>query len=180
MASAGSKTGSNWHGRETEEHAVNRKDELDVQANASQSGGRERASGDERQSQASTEKDSGNQNEQAKKDHPEAPGPVIGMNDERGQVGSMVQVVGLFANCWTDGTQEVSLNCDVSIEEIANHVNHAKWALIAWVSGLRKAFAILGGIMYYWLHTALITAGLNLIESTAVQQVDGVLFASKV
>ena len=25
-------------------------------------------------------------NEQAKKDHPEAPGPVIGMNDERGGV----------------------------------------------------------------------------------------------
>lgn len=87
LASAGSHTGSKWHGRETEEHAVNRKDELDVQASASQSGGRERASGDERQSQASTEKDSGNQNEQAKKDHPEAPSPVIGMNDERGQMG---------------------------------------------------------------------------------------------
>ena len=125
LASAGSKTGSNWHGRETEEHAVNRKDELDVQAYASQSGGRERASGDERQSQASTEKDSGNQNEQAKKDHPEAPGPVIGMNDERGQVGSMVQVVGLFANYWTDGTQEMSLNCHVSIEEIANNLYYA-------------------------------------------------------
>ena len=118
LASAGSHTGSKWHGRETEEHAVNRKDELDVQASASQSGGRERASGDERQSQASTEKDSGNQNEQAKKDHPEAPGPVIGMNDERGQVGSMVRVVGLFANCWLDGTQEMSLNCEVSIRRL--------------------------------------------------------------
>ena len=33
------------------------------------------------------EKDAGNQNEQAKKDYPEAPRPVIGMNDERGQMG---------------------------------------------------------------------------------------------
>ena len=121
LASAGSHTGSKWHGRETEEHAVNRKDELDVQGQASQSGGRERASGDERQSQATTEKDSGNQNEQAKKDHPEAPGPVIGMNDERGQVGSMVRVVRLFTNRWTDGTQEMSPGCDLSIKEIENY-----------------------------------------------------------
>jgi hypothetical protein len=87
LASAGSDTGNEWHGRKTNEHVANRKDELDVQSGASQSGHRERASGDEKQSQATTEKDSGNQNEQAKKDHPEAPGPVIGMNDERGQVG---------------------------------------------------------------------------------------------
>lgn len=87
FASAGSHTGSEWHGRKSEEHVANRKDELDVQSGASQSGARERASGDDKQSQATTEKDSGNQNEQAKKDHPEAPGPVIGMNDERGQVG---------------------------------------------------------------------------------------------
>ena len=130
LASSGSTTGSKWQGRGIGEHTVNRKDELDVQSNASQSGGRERASGDERQSQASTEKDSGNQNEQAKKDHPEAPGPVIGMNDERGQVGSMVQAVGLFANCWTDGTQEVRLNCDVSVSEIAKTISYAQWALI--------------------------------------------------
>ena len=80
-------TGTNdWSGRQPSEHVGNRGDELDVQSGASQSGKRERASGDESQSQATTEKDKGNQNEQAQKDHPEAPGPVIGMNDERGGV----------------------------------------------------------------------------------------------
>lgn len=81
-------TGSDpkWTGRQASEHVANRGDELDVHSGASQSGKRERASSDEKQSQATTEKDRGNQNEQAKKDHPEAPGPIIGMNDERGQV----------------------------------------------------------------------------------------------
>ena len=77
---------SDWSGRQPQEHVTNRKDELDIQSGASQSGKRERAGGDEDASQATSEKDSGNQNEQAKKDHPEAPGPVIGMNDERGGV----------------------------------------------------------------------------------------------
>lgn len=81
-----------WTGRQDSEHVTNRGDELDVQSGASQSGKRERASGEEKQSQASTEKDKGNQNEQAQKDHPEAPGPVIGMNDERGQVSGLVYV----------------------------------------------------------------------------------------
>lgn len=77
---------SDWSGRQPQEHASNRKDELDVQSGASQSGKRERAADDQNASQATSEKDSGNQNEQAKKDHPEAPGPVIGMNSERGGV----------------------------------------------------------------------------------------------
>lgn len=80
---------SDWSGRQPSEHATNRGDELDVQSGASQSGKRERASGDANQSQATTQKDSGEgttQNEQAKKDLPEAPDVVIGMNDERGQV----------------------------------------------------------------------------------------------
>ncbi|CAD6570375.1 MAG: hypothetical protein ASARMPRED_003668 [Alectoria sarmentosa] len=75
---------SDWSGRQPQEHVANRKDELDVQSGSSQSGKRERAAGNENASQGTSEKDSGNQNEQAKKDHPEAPGPVIGMNDERG------------------------------------------------------------------------------------------------
>lgn len=37
-------------------------------------------------SQAISRKDEGNNNERAKKDHPEAPDVVIGMNDERGGV----------------------------------------------------------------------------------------------
>ncbi|KAK3178608.1 hypothetical protein OEA41_000745 [Lepraria neglecta] len=87
LASAGSHTGLDWQGRKPDEHVTNRKDELDVQSGASQGGKRSRVSGDEKESQGTTEKDAGNQNEQAKKDHPEAPGPVIGMNDERGQMG---------------------------------------------------------------------------------------------
>ena len=82
---------ADWSGRQPQEHATNRKDELDVQSGASQSGKRERAGGNENESQGTTEKDSGNQNQQAEKDHPEAPGPVIGMNDERGQVSPMTQ-----------------------------------------------------------------------------------------
>ncbi|MCJ1455435.1 hypothetical protein MMC28_005790 [Mycoblastus sanguinarius] len=78
---------SDWTGREPHEHVTNCKDELNIQSSASQSGKKARASDQENQSQATSEKDSGNQNEQAKKDHPEAPGPVIGMNDERGGMG---------------------------------------------------------------------------------------------
>lgn len=77
---------SDWSGRHGDEHVTNRTDEFDVQSGAAQSGKRERASGDEKQSQATTEKDKGGQNEQAKKDLPEAPDVVIGMNDERGGV----------------------------------------------------------------------------------------------
>ena len=167
LASAGSHTGSKWHGRETEEHAVNRKDELDVQAQASQSGGRERASGDERQSQASTEKDSGNQNEQAKKDHPEAPGPVIGMNDERGQVGSMVRVVRLFTNYWTDGSQEMSLKCELFIRDIEK-IHICTSGVCRMGTGILPESICQGGRCYvssalhHWLHNASIKGGLDL------------------
>ena len=73
-------------GSQLDDHALNRKDELDVQSEAVGSGQRERAGESEPVSSAAKEKDPGNQNEQAQKDHPEAPGPVIGMNDERGGV----------------------------------------------------------------------------------------------
>ncbi|KAI4182763.1 MAG: hypothetical protein L6R41_005784 [Letrouitia leprolyta] len=74
-----------WSGRQPSEHATNRKDELDVQSGASKSGARQRAQEDEHVgSGATSEQDPGSQNEKAKQDHPEAPGPVIGMNDERG------------------------------------------------------------------------------------------------
>ncbi len=75
-----------WSGRQPDEHVTNQDHELDVHSSASKSGGRQRAAGDGRDSSAATEKDQGGQNEKAKKDHPEAPGPVIGMNDERGGV----------------------------------------------------------------------------------------------
>lgn len=78
---------SSWKGAQPDDdHALNRKDELDVQSEAVHSGQRERAGESEPASAATTEKDPGNQNKEAQKDHPEAPGPVIGMNDERGRV----------------------------------------------------------------------------------------------
>ena len=78
---------SGWAGRQPTEHVNDRVDELDVQSSASKSGKRQRVGDSEHVgSSATSEKDPGNQNEQAKKDHPEAPGPVIGMNDERGGV----------------------------------------------------------------------------------------------
>jgi hypothetical protein len=39
-------------------------------------------------SQATSRKDERNNNKRAKEDHPEAPEPVIGMNEERGGVSS--------------------------------------------------------------------------------------------
>lgn len=81
---------SDWAGRPASEHVTNRDDnEPDIQSSASKSGKEERT-GESGYvgSGAANEKDLGNQNEQAKKDHPEAPGPVLGMNDERGGVSS--------------------------------------------------------------------------------------------
>lgn len=76
-----------WSGRQPSEHVTNRNDELDVQSGASKSGARQRVEDDQHEgSSATSQKDPGNQNEKAKRDHPEAPGPVIGMNDERGGV----------------------------------------------------------------------------------------------
>ena len=81
-----SRLGSSWNGRQPAEHAVNRKDELDVQSEAARSGQRERDGEAAPGSSAIAEKDPGKQNKKAERDHPEAPGPVIGMNDERGGV----------------------------------------------------------------------------------------------
>lgn len=74
-----------WEGRKPDDHVTITEDELDIQSGASKSGRRQRAE-ESHPSSAATEKDSRNDNEQAKKDHPEAPGPVIGMNSERGGV----------------------------------------------------------------------------------------------
>ncbi|KAL8845071.1 MAG: hypothetical protein Q9176_000743 [Flavoplaca citrina] len=77
-----------WSGRQPSEHVTNRTDELDVHSGASKSGARQRVEDSEHEgSSAAKQKDPGNQNEKAKRDHPEAPGPVIGMNDERGGKG---------------------------------------------------------------------------------------------
>jgi hypothetical protein len=74
-----------WEGRHGDDHAVQR-DKHDVQGEAAQEGLKSRAEGKEG-SQAISQKDEGSHNKRAKEEHPEAPGPVIGMNDERGGVG---------------------------------------------------------------------------------------------
>jgi len=77
--------GKKWEGRQPEENIAREPDSNNVQIDASKEGKKERASGEG--SAATSEKDKGNQNEKAKEDHPEAPGPVLGMNDERGGKG---------------------------------------------------------------------------------------------
>jgi hypothetical protein len=66
------------------DHVTREKDKGNVQHDAAKEGKAERASGEG--SAAATEKDKNKMNKKAKKDHPEAPGVVIGMNDERGGV----------------------------------------------------------------------------------------------
>lgn len=56
---------------------VNRTDANDIQAEASQSGMKQKKEGKEG-SQAISQKDEGSFNKKAKDDHPEAPTPVIG------------------------------------------------------------------------------------------------------
>ena len=87
---------SDWQGRKPDEHAVNRTEEKDVQSEQSQAGMREKErhmSGndaepgkEENVSQGVSEADQNNSNARAKEEAPEAPGPIIGMNDERGGV----------------------------------------------------------------------------------------------
>lgn len=80
-------TGPGFSGRGSNDHAVNRTEQLDPQAKASQSGMEQRGKGQEG-SQALSEKDEGGFNKKAEEEHPEAPAPVLGMNDERGGVSS--------------------------------------------------------------------------------------------
>ena len=74
-----------WEGRQPEEHVANQDHHIDIHASASVEGRKERSTGSRGES-ASSEKDHKLGNQKAKEDHPEAPGPVIGMNDERGGV----------------------------------------------------------------------------------------------
>ena len=59
---------------------------LNVQSGASQAGKEQKNTGST-QSQATSQKDVRNSNERAKQEHPEAPEPIIGMNEERGSKG---------------------------------------------------------------------------------------------
>ena len=80
---------STWEGRKPDEHVNDRHDTQNVQVSASRQGKADRASGDSAASGATSQKDHGNQNKKAHEEHPEAPGPVIGMNDERGGVSNI-------------------------------------------------------------------------------------------
>ena len=73
-----------WSGRHGDDHVLNRQ-EHDQAAKSSHQARRDHEEMKEG-SQAVSRKDEGNSNERAKKDHPEAPDVVIGMNDERGGV----------------------------------------------------------------------------------------------
>ena len=77
---------SDWQGRQASEHTTNRDDEANIEVSASKSGAADRAAGSEANSSATSGQDQGKHNKKASDDHPEAPKPVIGMNDERGQV----------------------------------------------------------------------------------------------
>ncbi|KAK5073024.1 hypothetical protein LTS08_004106 [Lithohypha guttulata] len=74
-----------WEGRHGDDHVLHR-DDLDAQSKPSHQARSEKAQG-ESGSGAISEKDEKNANQKAKEDHPEAPGPVIGMNSERGSKG---------------------------------------------------------------------------------------------
>jgi len=82
-----------WSGASTEDHIINKVkkgDTTDPQAEAAVFGQQERKENmgiaDRTKSQATTERDLGRNNKRAKEDHPKAPEPIIGMNDEKGQV----------------------------------------------------------------------------------------------
>lgn len=72
-----------WEGRGTEGHAVNRS-QHDPVSKGAQQGIKDKQQGGE-DSQAISQK-GGSANKKAEQEHPEAPQPVIGMNEERGEV----------------------------------------------------------------------------------------------
>ncbi|KZF23654.1 hypothetical protein L228DRAFT_246487 [Xylona heveae TC161] len=67
-------------------HATDKSDTLDVQSEAVARGKSSREAGGP-QNNATSEKDLNRSNKRAKEEHPKAPEPVIGMNDERGTKG---------------------------------------------------------------------------------------------
>lgn len=83
---------SKWDGRQAEENTTRETDTNNIQQDAVREGKDDRAASDgsdgAHKSGATSEKDITGQNEKAKKEHPEAPRPVIGMNDERGGKGA--------------------------------------------------------------------------------------------
>lgn len=82
-----------WKGSSTKDHAINRvsrNDITDPEVEGAASGREEHQKNagiaDATKSGATTERDLGQSSKQAKKEHPKAPEPIIGMSDERGHV----------------------------------------------------------------------------------------------
>jgi hypothetical protein len=69
-------------GSTSKNHITRSKDDKNVYVEAAKAGIAARESGDP--DSATSERDTQHCNEKAKIDHPEAPTPVVGMNDERG------------------------------------------------------------------------------------------------
>lgn len=108
-----------WKGSKPESHEkerAKRGDTHDVHAAAGASGMQEREGNegvaDETKSQGMTERGGVKQERKAKEEHPAAPEPIIGMNDERAQV--RVMSLGLFF--WFDVVFVVVLTCFCSVE----------------------------------------------------------------
>lgn len=89
-----SSLGQEWKGSSTDDHAVERskhkRDITDPQTESSASGLKEKKESwgvaDESKQGGVTEREGLKEERQAKKEHPKAPEPIIGMNDEKGEV----------------------------------------------------------------------------------------------
>lgn len=86
---------TDWRGTQSEDHGldrIKRGDTTDPQSDAMKSGQEERARAsqnmdkDKAKSQATKERDQSHSKQQTEEEYPEAPRPIIGMNDERGRV----------------------------------------------------------------------------------------------
>ncbi|KAJ6109178.1 hypothetical protein N7486_001412 [Penicillium sp. IBT 16267x] len=86
---------NSWKGASTDDHTTQKKqrgDTYDVPSSASASGQKERQQSegiaDKTKSQGMTQRGGVEHGKKAKAEHPAAPEPVIGMNDERGEKGN--------------------------------------------------------------------------------------------
>ncbi|KAB8073184.1 hypothetical protein BDV29DRAFT_157871 [Aspergillus leporis] len=83
-----------WKGTSTDDHAVDRRkrgDKTDPTVEGADAGMKDREEADGiakgNKPQAATEREGVKHQKKAKKEHPKAPEPIIGMNDERAQKG---------------------------------------------------------------------------------------------
>ncbi|EAW07476.1 uncharacterized protein ACLA_021900 [Aspergillus clavatus NRRL 1] len=116
-----SSLGKEWKGCSPDEHAVRRteknRDTTDPEAEASASGMKERAEdygiADDSKQQGATEREGRKFQRQAKEDHPKAPEPVIGMNDERARVSGAMKLEAIPASSWLHCVRVHSANLRV-------------------------------------------------------------------